>query len=122
MIDTMFFLLVFFMLASLSMTVQRGLPVNLPHAASAKDEIRETLTLTLTRNRKLFLDRQPMDSPAEAALSLRQMVSNGHHLSVIINADREVDHGHVVELMDAVRQCGICNMAIAVTPQAPSTL
>ena len=30
MIDVVFFLLVFFMMASLAMTVYRGLPVNLP--------------------------------------------------------------------------------------------
>ena len=34
MIDTVFFLLVFFMMASLSMTVYRGMPVSLPRAAS----------------------------------------------------------------------------------------
>ncbi len=30
MIDTIFFLLVFFMIASLAMTTQKGMPVNLP--------------------------------------------------------------------------------------------
>ena len=35
MIDTMFFLLVFFMLATLSMTWQKGIMVNLPAAGSA---------------------------------------------------------------------------------------
>ena len=33
MIDTVFFLLVFFMMASLSMTVYRGVPLSLPKAA-----------------------------------------------------------------------------------------
>jgi biopolymer transport protein ExbD len=35
MIDIIFFLLVFFMVSTLSMTVNRGLPVNLPKAASS---------------------------------------------------------------------------------------
>jgi len=50
MIDTMFFLLVFFMVATLSMTVQQGLSVNLPHAVTARDEVRRTVTLTLTKD------------------------------------------------------------------------
>ena len=36
MIDTVFFLLVFFMMASLAMTVHGGIPVNLPKAAKAE--------------------------------------------------------------------------------------
>ena len=35
MIDTMFFLLVFFMLSSLALTRLNGLPVNLPRASTA---------------------------------------------------------------------------------------
>ena len=35
MVDTMFFLLVFFMLSSLALTRQNGLPVNLPKASTA---------------------------------------------------------------------------------------
>jgi TonB family protein len=35
MIDIIFFLLVFFMISTLSMTINRGLPVNLPKAASS---------------------------------------------------------------------------------------
>jgi len=53
MIDTMFFLLVFFMVATLSMTVQQGLSVNLPHAVTARDEVRRTVTLTLTKDRTI---------------------------------------------------------------------
>ena len=36
MIDVVFFLLVFFMMASLSMAVYGGLPVNLPQAATGQ--------------------------------------------------------------------------------------
>jgi biopolymer transport protein ExbD len=121
MIDTMFFLLVFFMLASLSMTVQRGLPVDLPRAASARDEVRDTLTLTLTRDHNLYLDKRKLASPAEAALCLQQRIQTGRSLSVIINADQGVKHGRVVELMDAVRQGGVHRMAIAVIPQETSS-
>jgi biopolymer transport protein ExbD len=39
MIDTVFFLLVFFMMASLAMTVHGGIPVNLPKAARAEGRV-----------------------------------------------------------------------------------
>jgi biopolymer transport protein ExbD len=77
MIDTMFFLLVFFMVATLSMTDQRGLPVNLPHAASAIDEIKQVFTLTLTKEDKLYFDKEEIASPADAALRLSAQAEAG---------------------------------------------
>ena len=119
MIDTMFFLLVFFMAATLSMTLQRGLPVNLPHAASARDEIKQVITLTLTKEGKLFFDKEELASPAEVALRLASQTKTGAQVSVVINADRAVEHGRVVDLMEAVRQAGVTRIAVAVRPLAP---
>ena len=119
MIDTMFFLLVFFMVATLSMTVQRGVPVNLPHAASARDEIKQVVTLTLTKEGKLFFDKEELASPAEAALRLASQIKADTQVSVVINADRAVEHGHVIDLLDAVRQAGVTRIAVAVRPLAP---
>ena len=119
MIDTIFFLLVFFMVATLSMTVQRGVPVNLPHAASARDEIKQVVTLTLTKEGKLFFDKEELASPAEVALRLASQIKADTQVSVVINADRAVEHGHVIDLMDAVRQAGVTKIAVAVRPLAP---
>ncbi len=41
----------------------------------------------------------------------------GTDLSVVVTADRSVEHGSVVELMDAVRQAGVTRIAVAVKPQ-----
>jgi biopolymer transport protein ExbD len=116
MIDTMFFLLVFFMMAALTMTSQVNLPVNLPHAAGGQDKAQQVITLTLTKDGKLFYDKEQVSTPADAALRLVQQSKQDMQTSVIINADRSVEHGQVVELMDAIRQSGITRIAIAVTP------
>jgi biopolymer transport protein ExbD len=116
MIDTMFFLLVFFMIATLSMTTQNGLPVNLPHATGVQTETQQVFTLTLTKDDKLFYDKEEIASPADAALRLSRQARDNKQTSVIINADRSVEHGRVIELMDAVRQSGITKIAVAVTP------
>ena len=58
MIDTMFFLLVFFMIATLSMTIQHGMPVTLPHADSSTDTLTEYVSLTLTHEGALFYNKE----------------------------------------------------------------
>jgi len=119
MIDTMFFLLVFFMVASLSMTVQRGLPVNLPHAASARDEVKQVITLTVTKSGRLFVDNDEVSSSAEVAARLADRRKAGVELAVLIKADRSAEHGKVVDLMDAVRQVGVSRIAVGVTANVP---
>ena len=59
MIDVVFFLLVFFMMASLAMTIYQGLPVALPEAASGQKNAAETASITLSKDGGSFLDREP---------------------------------------------------------------
>jgi biopolymer transport protein ExbD len=116
MIDTMFFLLVFFMVTSLSMTMEKGLPVNLPHAASAHEEVTELVTLTITKGGSLFFDKDKINSSADISLRLSSKENEKNLLSVVINADRAVDYGKVIDIMDAVRQAGVSKIAVAVKP------
>ncbi|MCX5812952.1 MAG: biopolymer transporter ExbD [Proteobacteria bacterium] len=116
MIDTMFFLLVFFMVATLTMTMQRGIQVNLPHAATARDDIKQVVTLTLTKEGKLYFDKDEIGSPAEIQSHLASMGKRAGEVSIIINADKAVEHGRVIEAMDAVRKSSITKIAVAVRP------
>jgi biopolymer transport protein ExbD len=113
MIDTMFFLLVFFMVATLSMTVQRGLPVNLPHATTAREDVARTVTITITKDGRLFWDKEAIADIGECRLRLSAVSPNPHQVSIIINADQTALHGRVVEIMDVMRDCGITKMAIS---------
>ena len=119
MIDTMFFLLVFFMVATLSMTVQRGIPVNLPHAATAQEELHQVVTLTVTKEGRLLFDKEPVTSADEVKTRLARWKATGADVYVVINADRAVEHGRVIDVMDAVRQAGVTRIAVAVRPLSP---
>ncbi len=115
MIDTMFFLLVFFMVATLSMTVQRGMPVNLPAAVSAKADIPQTLSITIHQAGEIFLDKEPI-SIGDLASRLRAAKAQTIEPSIVVNADEDARHGRVVEVLDAVKQAGLAKVAIATKP------
>ncbi len=116
MIDTMFFLLVFFMIATLSMTMQPGLPVNLPEAGSATDKISEPVSLTITESGDLFYNKE-MIILSQLKNRLVKLSRTTKEPSIVINADEQVAHGIVVKVMDTVRLSGIHNMAIATKPE-----
>jgi biopolymer transport protein ExbD len=115
-IDTVFFLLVFFMMASLSMTVYRGLSVSLPKAATGQAQVPdETAAVTIDRDGHTYLNRRPRAVDA-LTTELHTLVAARPDLLVIVSADEAVAHGHVVDAMDAVRTAGVSRLAIAVRP------
>ncbi len=120
MIDTMFFLLVFFMIATLSMTVQKSLPVNLPYASTASEDIQQVVTLTITKEGKLFFEKDQVYSMAEIGQRLSTRGWDTKGFSVVINADKTVEHGRVIEVMDIVRKSGIKKIAMATRPKVLS--
>jgi biopolymer transport protein ExbD len=116
MIDVIFFLLVFFMVSTLSMTINRGLPVNLPTAATSQKDLRENFNLTLTQDGEMFLNKEPI-ALQDLGPRVRAALAGEPELMVIINADGEVRHHAVVEVMDELRVAGVARLAIAVKPE-----
>ena len=115
MIDTIFFLLVFFMVATLSMTYMRGMKVDLPVAKTSGKDVAEHRTITIKEDGSLYIDKTPVDEIRLKAL-LGEMKDRVE--LVVINADRGVAHGRVVEIMDIARFSGIKRLAIATEPKS----
>jgi biopolymer transport protein ExbD len=116
MIDTIFFLLVFFMISTLSMTQFKGMPVNLPKAASGQQAPAESAAITIDKDGRLFLNQQVVEKAALGD-ALKQQLAKNAEMLVVINADDGVAHGQVVEVMDIARAANIAKMAIAVKPK-----
>jgi biopolymer transport protein ExbD len=111
MIDTMMFLLMFFIVASLAMVVQNGLPVNLPKASTGEHHSALNLTITIDRVGNLHLNTTPIAMSKVTSQLEKLGVSSGTLL--IINADYHVEHGVVTTVMDNARKAGIERFAIA---------
>jgi biopolymer transport protein ExbD len=113
MIDVIFFLLVFFMVSTLSMTLNRGLPVNLPTAATAQKERRDNVSLTVLQDGKMFLNKEPI-TLQNMGQRVKAALASNPQLAVVINADGQVLHSTVVDILDELRQAGVSGLAIAV--------
>ena len=115
MIDVIFVVLIFFILASLFLQPSsEGLPVNLPEASTTEGPLPHNLTVTLRADGTLTLGTQPvtlLDLP-EAIQGRR--VGN-QPLLVVIQADEAVSHGQVVTLMDTLRRVEGIELGIATT-------
>jgi biopolymer transport protein ExbD len=112
MIDVMFFLLVSFMLASLSMQSLNSITVNLPQGDAPNLEHKEPVTLTITKDSRIFLDKTPT-TLTTMAFALKAMLSE-HDPGVVVNADAAAPEGIVVEAMLQARRAGVNHFLIAV--------
>ncbi|BDI34494.1 biopolymer transporter ExbD [Capsulimonas corticalis] len=111
MIDTMMFLLMFFIVASLALAVQNGLPVNLPKASTGVQHSAQNVTLTLDSAGNLHLNTKAINVADETS-ELKTLGVTDSTL-VIINADGRVTHGLVTTVMDNARKAGVERFAIA---------
>ena len=111
-IDIIFQLVLFFMVSTTFVT-SPGIEVDLPRSSS--DTIlreRDDINLWVTSEGSVFVDDAPVDwSTLQGAL--QQAATANPSTLIIIKADRDVDHGRVVAVMDLARSLGLNRLAIA---------
>ena len=115
MIDVMFFLLVTFMLASLSMQSLNSITVNLPQGDAPNLHHAEPVTLTITKDSQIFLDKTPT-TLTTMAFALKAMLKERDR-GVVVNADSAAPEGIVVRAMLEARRAGVGHFLIAVKRQ-----
>ena len=111
MIDVMMFLLFFFMVASLAMVVQSGLPVNLPKASNSSEHSSQNITITITPAGDVFLNTTKT-TLAKLADGLTAIHAGPENL-VIINADKNANYGMVVSAIGEAGKAGITRFTFA---------
>lgn len=116
MIDTIFFLLVFFMIASLAMTRMQGMPVNLPKSGMSNKESLTKFVVTMTKTRHYYVDKQQAMTLPEVERLCKEKLAANPRAVAIINADKDLRHGDVMQVMDAAKRAGAGPMAIATEP------
>ena len=114
MIDTMFFLLIFFIFVTLSMVHQKGLNVNLPKSSQGSAVKLHNYTITLKKNGGVYLNKERTTLGSLPAL-LKQRVTNKKDL-IIINGDKEIYLKRVVKTIDIIKKDGFLRVSIAVNP------
>lgn len=124
MVDVMFLLLVFYILASIGLTIERGIPVSLPEAVSGESQVVEEIKISITSGGDVFLnhDKVALSELGEAVRQAAESRPGGiKHLQegyVVLNVDMSVPHGQMVKAMDQLRSVGVSNFSIATEDDA----
>ncbi len=119
-IDIVFFLLATFVMVSLSMVKNKGIPVHLPVASSGTPQDRKDYhTVTLTERGEIYLNKQ-LISLEDLDGALKGVMAGNPEPRVFINGDTKAEFGRAIEVLDHLRRLGITKIAIETKPPATS--
>ena len=116
-VDTVFNLLIFFAV-SLNFISTPGIRVNLPKS-TAKEIAQEKkdLRIVMTSSNQLYINEKPVDLKG-LRTSFRKAVESDPDTQILIQADHQVAHGKVVEVMDIAHSLGLRRLAIVTQPKS----
>ena len=111
MVDVVLVLVIFFMLASNLIGIERRLGVQLPQAQSGSSAVSRLVTVTLSKTGEIEVDGDLVGlNDLEQALKPKLAQSAG---KVVLRADRAAPYGNVVKVMDTVKRAGGSQLALA---------
>jgi len=116
MVDIMLVLLIIFIVTA-KIIVTPAVPMDLPEASQV-EQVQAVLSVIVPVRGPTLVNSQPASSPAE----LRRLVAEAREqdpgLRAVINADREVSHGRVLETLDSLKQAGLVRVAFGASEPA----
>ncbi|WP_310483739.1 biopolymer transporter ExbD [Chamaesiphon sp. VAR_48_metabat_403] len=115
-IDVIFCILTFFLLAGLQVARQQALSVDIPKAASGTPAARELLMVSLNDAGQIFLEQQPMLVPGQLVEAVKQYRQARPNSSIVLYASKQVSYNKVVEVLDALRGVAGDRVALATLP------
>ena len=110
-IDVVFLLLVTFIFFAMSMTINRGIQVNLPVSSAAQVKEKDCAEIAIKKNGGIFFNREEMNAQTLLSrLVLLHRESPG--TKIIISGDREASYESVVSVIDTVKKAGISGLSL----------
>lgn len=112
MVDVALFLVIFFMVSTSFITMESGLPVDLPDAQLTVAEPSNLPTVTVLQDGSVYFGGAVVQE-AQLVELLRSELNRSGQTIVVLRADREVPHGTAVRIMDLIKQAGAQRIAIS---------
>lgn len=111
MIDIMMFLLVFFIVISLSMIAGSGVQMEIPGSKTTQQLKVSTITVGVTKDNKVVVSGKPVTSE-ELTAQLVALKKDGP-VDVVLAGDKDVPLQALMGVMDTIRGAGISSVGIA---------
>lgn len=111
-VDIILVVLIIFMVTT-PLIMKPSINVNLPKAGTGDETTPSELSITISADGGLALNGKPAD---ESTINnyAQEMAAKKPDIQAIISADKDVPHGRVVGIIDAVKSGGVKKFAITI--------
>lgn len=115
-IDVVFCILTFFMLAAVTLTRQSGINVDLPQARTGVTQVSEMLLVSVDPVGLVYVEKEPVSDAElrERLIEFRAAQPNG---IMVLYASRLASYNDVVRVLDTLRAVGGDRVALATLPE-----
>jgi biopolymer transport protein ExbD len=111
MLDVVFIMLIFFIVTA-SFVKEAGIDINKPDAETAERKQRGNILVAITESGEIWIDKRAVDRRAVRA-NIERLRAENPQGGVVIQADKNSKNGLLVDVMDAAREAGVYEIAIA---------
>ncbi|WP_448526011.1 ExbD/TolR family protein [Parathermosynechococcus lividus] len=114
-IDVVFCILTFFILAAVSLTRQQAITLNLPQASTSQAQSQKMLVVSIDPAGQLYVDKDPVNR-TELFEKLGTYLKTNPDGVVILRASQVVSYNEVIQVLDLLRSVGGNRVALATQP------
>ena len=115
MLDVVFILLIFFIVTA-TFIKEAGIDVNRPNAATAVKKEKANILIAITAKNEIWIDRRKVDIRSVRP-NIERLHAENPKGTVVIQADKESKTDTLIQVMDAAREAGVYDVAIAIQEQ-----
>ena len=110
-IDIVFLIMVTFIYSTLSMAVHRGLSVCLPSSSVTEIEKQLILSVTITGDGKLYVDKDPVELD-QLTQTLTLKTQGQANPGVLLFADNAIKYQDLFKVLDHIRMAGLSRISL----------
>ena len=114
-IDVIFCVLTFFILAAVGLSRQQAITLDLPQANTGKPQMREMLVVSLDDFGQYYIEQQLVSRN-----QLEQAIADYHQVNpdglMVLHAARNASYNEVIQVLDMLREVGGKRVALATLP------
>lgn len=115
-IDVIFCILTFFILASVAFSRQQAINLDLPKATTATPQMRQMLVVSLDEFGEVYVEKERLITRDDLNKELRKYLVLNPNGVIVLNAARNVSYNKVINLLDSLREVGGDRVALATLP------
>ncbi|NEO27055.1 MAG: biopolymer transporter ExbD, partial [Kamptonema sp. SIO4C4] len=123
-IDVIFCILTFFILAAVGFSRQQAISLDLPKASTGALQMREMLIVSLDGFGQVYVEQQPVNSQNQLYQAVENYFVTRPDGLMVLYASKEARYNEVIQVLDILKEVGGDRVALATLPEgteAPDT-